>query len=271
MTVAGPGVRFRRPRNLAVRLRGVVPKLGFILALLLLWQVLEVAGRLGGVPSPVEVGRALVDEIVRGAVWAPVGTTLVAWAVSFVLASVIGLVVGFALGASRLAYQMSVFTLDFCRTIPTLALVPLAILMYGAGLLGTVVLAVFGSVWAVLLQAIYGVRDVDPVARDTFRSYHATRFEVVTRLVLPTAAPYVATGLRLAAAISLLLTLSAEIVMPAPGIGEQIVISQLGDAVPRMYAYIVLSGLLGVALNAVFVAAERRALRWHPSHREELH
>ena len=125
--------------------------------------------------------------------------------------------------------------------------------------------------WAVLLQVIYGVRDVDPVARDVFRSFRVRRSDVILRLILPTAAPYIATGLRLAAAICLLLTLSVQIVIAAPGIGQQIVLAQLGGAIAKMYAYIVLSGVLGIALNAIFVAIERAALHWHPSFRGEVH
>lgn len=258
-------------RLLDAKARVGAAKIGFVFATLAVWQVLVVTDRLRFVPSPIDVGLALVDVCASGEVWSPLGTTILAWAISFSLAVGVGVAIGFPLGSSSLAYRMSGLVLDFCRTIPTLALVPLAILLYGTGVESTVLLASFGAVWAVLLQTIYGVRDVDPLARDVFRSCRATRREVLIRLVLPTATPYIATGVRLAAAISLLLTLSAQIIMPAPGLGEQIVVSQLGGAIPQMYAYIALCGLLGVGLNAVFVALERGVLHWHPAHRKEVH
>lgn len=240
----------------------------FVLVLLIAWQLTASLGGLGAVPTPIEIGAALVDIFGRGAVYEPLAETMVSWAISFVLASVIGIAVGMLLGSSRLAYRLSVFVLDFCRTIPALALVPLAVLMLGANLSGTVFLAFFGSVWATLLQTIYGVRDVDPVARDTFRSFRIGPGRRLISLVIPSAAPYIATGVRLAAAACLLLTLSTQIVMPAGGIGEAIVVAQLGGAIAQMYAYIVLSGLLGVVINAIFIWCERRLLSWHPSHRE---
>ncbi|GMM97685.1 ABC transporter permease [Microbacterium luteum] len=249
----------------------LIAKIGFIAAIVIAWQIAASAGTLGAVPTPVDVAQALIGVFVDGSVWMPVAITLGAWAVSFILASMLGLVLGFPLGASDLAYRMSVFLLDFCRTIPALALIPLVVLMFGTGMESTVILATFAAVWAVLLQVIYGVRDVDPVARDVFRSFRVRRSDVILRLILPTAAPYIATGLRLAAAICLLLTLSVQIVIAAPGIGQQIVLAQLGGAIAKMYAYIVLSGVLGIALNAIFVAIERAALHWHPSFRGEVH
>ncbi|GGH33507.1 ABC transporter permease [Microbacterium album] len=260
--LAAGALRLALPRTL--------PKLAFVAAAVAAWQLWAGAGNLGAVPTPVEVTVALVGIVADGSVWSPLGVTLSAWAISFVIASAMGLVVGFVLGASRLAYRLSVFVLDFCRTIPALGLVPLVVLMFGARMQSTIVLAVFGAVWAVLLQTIYGVRDVDPVARDAFRSSLARRRDVVIRLVLPSAAPYIATGLRLAAAVCLLLTLSAQIVIPSPGIGQQIVLTQLGGAIPKMYAYIVLSGVVGVAINAAFVALERIVLHWHPAHRKAI-
>jgi len=252
------------------RLRIGSAKVAFIVVLLAAWQLAAASGNLGAVPEPTAVGAELVGLFLSGTVWAPLAITIASWALSFVLASVIGIVVGFPLGASRLAYRMSSFVLDFCRTIPALALVPLAVLMFGTSIQSTVLLASFGAVWAVLLQTIYGVRDIDPIARDTFRSYRVGRIDTAARLVLPTAAPYIATGLRLAAAICLLLTLSVQIVIAAPGIGQEIVVTSLGGSVSKMYAYIVLAGILGIAINAVFVALERASLSWHPSHRKVL-
>lgn len=262
------GAAPRRRSRATAGARNLAAKIAFIVLLLLLWQVAASGGRLGAVPVPTGVATALAGIFVDGSVWGPLGITMTSWAISFVAAAVLGVVIGFPLGASRLAYRMSSFLLDFCRTIPALALVPLAVLMFGTSIQSTVLLATFGATWAVLLQTVYGVRDVDPVARETFRSYRVRRSDVLSRLILPTAAPYLATGLRLAAAISLLLTLSVQIVIAAPGIGQQIVLTSLGGAVDKMYAYIVLSGVLGIAINAAFVRIERAVLRWHPSHRE---
>src|SRR5699024_8262633 len=115
---------------------------------------------------------------------------------------------------SPIAYRMSALTLDFLRTIPALVLVPLVALLYGAGIQSVVVLAFLAAVWAVIMQAIYGVHDVDPVARETFRSLRVRKIDYVRLLLLPSAAPYLSTGIRLAAAVCLLVSISAQIVIP---------------------------------------------------------
>lgn len=246
-----------------------VAQVGVVALLLALWHAVASAGSLGAVPIPWDVASAIVSVTEDGSVWLPLGETLASWAVSLVLAVLIGTVIGLPLGASRVAYQMSVFMLDFLRTIPALVLVPLVVLLYGSGLQSTVLLAFFGAVWAVIMQTIYGAHDVDPIARDTFRSFRVRRWDTIARLLIPTALPYVATGVRLAAAICLLVTISAQIVIPAGGFGEQIVAAQLGGAVPTMYAYIVLCGALGVIVNAAFGRLERWMLAWHPSQRKQ--
>ena len=245
-----------------------ISQLGVIVLVLGAWQVTAVTGQLGAVPTPLVVAGAVLGLVVDGSVWGPLAETLASWFISLLLAVVIGIVVGFPLGVSRVTYRMSAVTLDFMRTIPALVFVPLVVLLYGSGLQSVTLLAFFGAVWAMIMQTIYGARDLDPVARDTFRSFGIRRWDTVTRLLIPTALPYMATGIRLAAAICLLISISAQIVIPAGGFGEQIVVHQLGGALPQMFAYIVLCGVLGVVIDSMFRWFERRALAWHPSHRK---
>lgn len=245
-----------------------VSQLGVIGLVLGVWQVAAVAGQLGAVPTPLVVADAVLGLVVNGSVWGPLAETLASWFISLLLAVVIGMVVGFPLGVSRVTYRLSVVTLDFMRTIPALVFVPLVVLLYGSGLQSVTLLAFFGAVWAMIMQSIYGARDLDPVARDTFRSFGIRRWDTVTQLLIPTALPYMATGIRLAAAICLLISISAQIVIPAGGFGEQIVLHQLGGALPQMFAYIVLCGVLGMVIDSTFRWFERRVLAWHPSHRK---
>ena len=245
-------------------------QLAFLAVVFGAWQLLSEAGRIGGVSPPIEVVSSLFDIVGRGEVWDPLLDTMWAWLVGLVLAVLIAVPIGFVLGRSSLLYRMSRLVIDFCRTIPSLALLPLALLLYGTGVRSKVLLIVFACVWPMLLQTIYGVRDIDAVAHDTFRSYRIRRRDVVTRLVLPTSWPYLATGMRLAATVSLLLTLSTEIVAPAPGLGQRIAVAQVGGAISEMYAYIFIAGLVGVLINLLFTKVERFTLRWHPSQREKV-
>jgi ABC-type nitrate/sulfonate/bicarbonate transport system permease component len=116
---------------------------------------------------------------------------------------------------------------------------------------------------------LYGVADVDAVARDTARSFGLSRGSRIVNLVFPTALPYLMTGLRLAAAVALILAITAEMVIGNPGLGRMIELSRsAGDAV-GLYAFVVVTGLLGLAVNIVFRFIERRSLGWHQSVRGE--
>ena len=149
-------------------------------------------------------------------------------------------------------------------------MIPLAVLLYGTELRSTLLLVVYASFWQVLLQVLYGVADVDPVAEDTARSYRLGALARVRHVVWPTALPYVMTGLRLAAAVALVLAVTAELVIGSPGLGAQIEVARSSNAVPDMYALIVVTGLLGVAINVGARALERRLLWWHQSVRREV-
>jgi len=114
------------------------------------------------------------------------------------------------------------------------------------------------------------VQDVDPVADETARSYGLGWWYRIRYVLWPTALPYVFTGVRLAAAVALVLAITAELVIGAPGLGKEIAVAQASNAIPALYALIVVTGLLGVCINLLARAAERRLLRWHQSVRGEL-
>jgi ABC-type nitrate/sulfonate/bicarbonate transport system permease component len=131
----------------------------------------------------------------------------------------------------------------------------------------SLVLIVFGSAWPVLLQSMYGVHQVDPVARDVARAYRLSRRDRILNVMLPSAAPLIATGIRVAATMSLLLAIGAELIGGAPGVGNAIALAEVNGDIPQMYAFVVVAATLGVLLNMAMLGLEGRALVWHPSHR----
>jgi len=159
--------------------------------------------------------------------------------------------------------------IEFLRPIPSVALIPLAVLMFGTRFPNKLFLVTFACIWPLLFQAIYGVQDVDPVAMDTARAFGFGRLQRLALVVLPSATPYIATGLRLASSVALILAVTSELVVGVPGLGSAINIAASGGDFPLMYALIAVAGLLGVSLNAIFAQVEGRALRWHPSQRSE--
>lgn len=237
-----------------------------------LWQLSVSAGWLSpdAVASPVDIANVAGTLVPTSAFGSDVLDTLTSWAEGVAVSLAIAIPIGMLLGTNDLAYRMSRFSIDFLRTIPPVALIPLALLLYGATPHMAFVLIVFGSVWPILLQSMYGVHQVDPAARDVARAYRLRRRDRVRSLILPSAAPFVATGIRLAATISLLLAIGAELIGGAPGIGSAITVQQQAGEIPSMWVYVVTSAVLGVVVNLAMIAAERRVLKWHTAQRSAV-
>jgi ABC-type nitrate/sulfonate/bicarbonate transport system permease component len=240
-----------------------------VAAAIAVWQALVTTGVLASsaVARPSAIAGWLWPQLSTSQFWSTVWATMRAWGIGLLISVGIAVPVGLILGASDRAYRMSRFTIDFLRTIPPVALVPLALLLYGATQTMSLVLIVFGSAWPVLLQSMYGVHQVDPAARDVARAYRLRRRDVILSVVLPSAAPLIATGIRIAATMSLLLAIGAELIGGAPGVGHSIAMAEINGDVPQMYGFVVVSATLGVLLNVAILRLERRALVWHPAHR----
>jgi ABC-type nitrate/sulfonate/bicarbonate transport system permease component len=245
-----------------------LPLLGVAIAL----GVFELAPRIGILPSssfppPSEVLVELADLVgtpeFRSALW----NTSWTWAVAMVITTLIAVPLGMFIGSSTAATLFSRLTIDFLRPIPSVALIPLLVLLYGTQPRLAIILAVFGAVWPLLFQAMYAIRDVDPVARDTATAFGLGPFARLRRVVLPSCTPFIATGMRLSASVALILIVTGEYVVGVDGLGKEVFIAQSGGAYAAMYAYIVTAGLFGVAINLAMAATERRLLFWHASQR----
>jgi ABC-type nitrate/sulfonate/bicarbonate transport system permease component len=237
--------------------------------------LLEVAPRAGLVsadylPPASRIAAALAGQLDDPEFWMAVGRTLRGWILALLIAFIAGTVVGVVIGSVPLLRTLTSSTIEFLRPIPSVALIPLAVLLYGSDLRSTLLLAVYASFWQVLIQVLQGVQDVDPVARDTARSFGLGRWARIRYLTWPTALPYVMTGLRLAAAVALILTVTAELVIGSPGLGQQIGAAQSGGAIATMYALVIVTGLIGVGVNLLARRLEHAVLWWHQSLRRDV-
>lgn len=243
--------------------------------LLALAVLVEVLPRIGLVdpdylPPTSRIVQALGLEVVDAGFWTAVADTLLGWILGLTIATVAGIAVGVLIGVVPHLREVTASTIEFLRPIPSVALIPLAVLLFGTDLRSTLLLVVYAAFWQVLIQVLYGVQDVDPVAEETARAYGLGRWARVRHVLWPAALPYVMTGVRLAAAVALVLAITAELIIGSPGLGARIAVAQTSNAVPSMYALIVVTGLLGVLINLGARTIERRALRWHQSVRGEV-
>jgi ABC-type nitrate/sulfonate/bicarbonate transport system permease component len=258
-----------RPVRPALRVPDWLLPWASVVGVLVLFDVLPRIGILprDHFPPISETLGTLVEQLGEADFWEAVGNTLQGWALGLAIAAALAIPIGIVIGSSRMLYRAARGLIEFLRPIPSVALIPLAILIYGTGLQSKVFLAAFASFWQLLVATLYGVQDVDPVATDTARSFGFSRAQRLFRVTLPSAVPYIATGLRIASAVSLILTVTAELVIGSAGLGRSINIARSGGNEELMYALILTTGILGVLLNGIFVRAERRVLRWHPSQR----
>jgi NitT/TauT family transport system permease protein len=198
------------------------------------------------------------------------GATLATWALGLAVAAVAATAAGVLLGSLPGVNAAAAALVEFLRPVPSVALIPLAGLVLGSGLAMKTSMVVYASVWPVLYNTIYGLADVDPTAKDTLRAFGFGPLQVLWRVSLPSATPYIATGIRLAAAVALILTVSTEM-LTGVGVGLGVYIQSASTAAGNadvVLACVFWAGVLGLLVDTAFVAAERRVFRWHHARTE---
>jgi ABC-type nitrate/sulfonate/bicarbonate transport system permease component len=240
-----------------------------IAAFLALWEYVSRSGLISeqDLPAMTTTFQELWSMMHTKAFWTAFGQTVRGWALGLAIATALAVPIGILLGSSQFAGRAFRIPIEFLRPIPSAALIPLLFLTLGTTLRSEIFLAAFGAFWPLLVQTIYGVRDVDPVALDTARSFGIGRLERLYRITLPSAVPYIATGLRISSAVALILAFTAELFMGIPGLGQIMNVAESFGLTVQVYAIALATGFLGLAIYIVFAALERWALRWHPSQR----
>lgn len=253
------------------RLFKVSSQVVVLVAAIAVWEIASVTGILDkrSFPSVGEIGKELGSQLQSAYLWTAVGQTLQGWALGVGLGAVLALLVGTLLGRSWFAYASVIPVIEFLKTVPTIAILPLVIVVFGPTMQMKIFLVAWGIFWAFTIQVIYGVRAVDPVVRDNARIMHLRGFRLFMTVTLPSAAPFLATGMRVAAAVGLILAVIAELIGGAAGLGLNILTAENAGPteLPSMYVFILMTGVVGIAVTALFTIAERRLLHWHESQR----
>jgi NitT/TauT family transport system permease protein len=245
--------------------RGLVGVVVFVLLL----QVLSWAGAINQslLPSAFTVLARAVGLLGNAQFLGDAAATLEAWAIGLAIAVIVAVPCGLVLGSVPLVRSATRAVVEFLRPIPSVALIPLVLLVLGPGLRANITLVVYAAIWPVLFNTIYGLDDVDPVAKETLRSFGFGRLAVIRRVSLPAAAPFIATGIRLASSIAIILSIGVGVLtgrIDGNGIGAFVSDLNAGTIDPTpIIAAAVWAGVLGLALNGLLVWAERRLLPWH--------
>jgi ABC-type nitrate/sulfonate/bicarbonate transport system permease component len=193
------------------------------------------------------------------------------FAVGTGIAIALGIALGVPIGLVRWLRRFTEPLFEFFRAIPPPVLVPVLMLVVGVNNSMKVLVIVSGAVWPVLLNTVEGVRALDPVLRDTARTYRISGVARIRFVVLPAAAPQIFTGIRQALSVGLILMVISEMFASSSGLGFTIVTFQRTFAVPEMWSGVLLLGLLGLLVSVVYQVTERRVLRWYHGQREVQH
>jgi NitT/TauT family transport system permease protein len=232
----------------------------------------EALGRLGILPQSVlpltsTVLARAAGLLGNGRFIADLGATLEAWAVGLAITVIVGVPLGVLLGSLPGVRVATRAIVEFLRPIPSVALILLVSLLLGSGLRMSVTLIVYGAIWPVLYNTMAGLDDVDPVARETHRAFGFSALDSIRMVSLPSAAPFIATGIRLASSVAIILDIGAGYItgrINGPGIGAFIADYSSGSGnLPVILAATLWAGVLGLVLDRALVWAEHRLLRWH--------
>ena len=213
-------------------------------------------------PPVSQIFVALCQSLVSGSIAKHCAFTLGRFFEGYGLAAALAVTLGVILGYFRFLHGLLEITIEILRPMPSVAIIPVAILLLGIGDSTIVAVTVYASIWPVLINTIDGVRRVEPTLIDTGRTFGLTRRQILWWIILPGASPYIVTGLRIGLSIALILVTTAEMVAGSNGLGFFILDEERAMNSANMYGGIILVALLGYSLNRLFLLVEARPMRW---------
>ncbi|MDD2869265.1 ABC transporter permease [Neomegalonema sp.] len=240
----------------------VLMRLGVLGGLLAFWSWAAGAAPRGIVPTPAATWEAAGRLWESGRLTQALGESLAVYGAGLGLAAVVGIAVGVLMGAFRpLGRALDVFV-DALAATPRVAFIPLIILLLGLGAEAKIFIVFLGAVMPVILNAYAGVRNADPELIEMARSTGAGRWRIFAHVVLPGATPFLATGLRLAAAVGLINTVVAELYTAAQGLGGLLALYGNSFRMAEYFVILLTFSLIGVVVTEGLRLAERRLGRW---------
>lgn len=219
-------------------------------------------------PSVLVIVQTAFRELLNGSLALAALTSLLSWAPGLLIAALVGTASGISLAMFPNLEIASRPILEFLRPIPSVALIPIALLTLGVGIEMQLTMIAFASVWPIVFSVKAGVEGVDPRFHETGRILGASKIARIRRIVIPSMLPSLATGVRTASAIALVLTITVEMLTGRPGIGRYIDEARLNGLVAEMWAAILVTGIVGYFVNGAMLTAERHLLPWSAENRD---
>jgi len=246
------------------RLADLVPGVTFLCAVL---AVIETAARTGivnaaVVPPPTAVAVQLAQIIASGAFAMPLLQTLGTLFAGYGIGCAAAIALGVLMGSFRAVYNLFEPLTEMLRPIPKPALLPALMLFLGLGSTMKITLVALASFFPVLVSTVQGTRGVDVTMIDMARTFGYRPANILWKIVLPAAAPYIAVGMRVSLGVGLVVLVVSEMLAESGGLGGSLIAMQHQFMVRQTYGWLVIVALVGFTLNWLFQRAERRVTFW---------
>jgi NitT/TauT family transport system permease protein len=207
--------------------------------------------------SPTAVAAALAEAVKDGSVLTATRDTLISAFAGLAIGGAIGLAFGITLGIFRIFDRLMEVTVEAIRPIPSIALLPIALIALGFGYRMEIVIVAFACVWPILILSRAAIGGIEPRLIEVSRALRLSPADRVRKIIIPAALPRIFLAFRLAAGIALIVAVTVEIAINPIGLGAAIMTAQQALRPDLMLAYLVWIGVIGYALNAGLVVAQR--------------
>ncbi len=244
--------------------RRLLPLVGPLI-LFLFWQTAVSANWLNPVllPSPVDTLSYLFSALADGSMNQDMGATLYRTMMAFLFAALIGVPLGVVLGSSEQLYRSVEFLVDFFRSTPSSALIPLFMLIFGITDANKIAIAAFAAVLVILFNSAYGVMNAKKTRIMAAQVMGVSRWHVFKDIMLMESLPQTFVGLRTGVSMALVIVIVAEMFIGSEtGLGHRIIDAQQLFNIKDMYASILVTGAFGYLLNLAFLLIEKRCVHW---------
>lgn len=258
----------RSPARIALL---VLNYFGPLIALILLWQWVTTAFPNKFFPPPLNIWLASQKLFFGGdastlfltsAITVDTAGTLYRLLAGFVLGAVFGILIGTAIGRSMVVRDLTTPIVEFLRSIPATATLPLFIILLGGEDAMRIAFIAYGVSWFVIINTAAGVSSVHVTQIEMGQIFKVSPVGVLLRIVLPASMPKIFAGLRIGITAALLLAVVSEFILATNGIGYQLVIAQSAFALRTMWAWMLLLAVIGLVLNLILELIEYLTLRW---------
>lgn len=254
----------KNPSRAFGHIRNAILRIAAILMFLVIWELIPRTGLLDRafLPPFSEVGATFIKLLLSGELIKHTTVSLERAAMGYGLALLFAVPLGLMMGWFKWFEKIVDPLIQTLRNVPSLALLPIFILFLGIGQESKVAIIFWGSQWAILLNTISGVKNVEPILIKSAKSMGASHTILFRKVVLPAAIPSIFTGMRLSATHAIVLLIAAEMIGASSGLGYLILSAEYSFNIHNMYAGIIALALLGIIVNYTLLYFEQNTTKW---------